>query len=84
MLAHVQVSDFVIGSASTPDRAVPGDGDIPLARILGRVLAAGYRGAFEVELVGPRIDSEGYPGAIRRSVAWVNQLLGELDPTRDA
>jgi len=84
LLAHVQVSDFVIGSLCTPDRAVPGDGDIPLARILGGVLAAGYKGAFEVEMVGPRIDAEGYAGAIRRSVAWMDQLLAELDPTRDA
>ncbi len=84
LLAHVQVSDFVIGSLCTPDRAVPGDGDIPLARILGRALASGYQGAFEVEMVGPRIDAEGYAGAIRRSVAWMDQLLAELDPTRDA
>jgi sugar phosphate isomerase/epimerase len=84
VLAHVQVSDFVIGSLCTPDRAVPGDGHIPLARILDRVLATGYRGAFEVEMVGPRIDAEGYDRAIRRSVAWMDQLLAELDPTRDA
>jgi hypothetical protein len=48
------------------------------------VLATGYRGAFEVEMVGPRIDAEGYDRAIRRSVAWMDQLLAELDPTRDA
>ena len=36
VLRHVQVSDFVIGSLSTPDRAVPGDGDIPLERIVRR------------------------------------------------
>lgn len=84
LLAHVQVSDFVIGSPCTPDRAVPGDGDIPLARILRWVLATGYEGAFEVEMVGPRIDAEGYDAAIRRSVAWMDQLLAELDPTRDA
>ena len=36
VLAHVQVSDFVIGSLRTPDRAVPGDGDIPLGRIARR------------------------------------------------
>ena len=28
----VQVSDFAIGTLSTPDRLVPGDGDIPLER----------------------------------------------------
>jgi sugar phosphate isomerase/epimerase len=80
VLAHVQVSDFVIGSLCTPDRAVPGDGDIPLARILASVLATGYQGAFELEMVGPRIEAEGYDGAIRRGAAHLDQLLRDLAP----
>ncbi len=80
VLAHVQVSDFVIGSLCTPDRAVPGDGDIPLGRILAAVLAAGYQGAFELEMVGPRIEAEGYDGAIRRGAAHLDQLLDDLAP----
>ena len=62
----VQVSDFAIGTLSTPNRLVPGDGDIPLERILGQVLAAGYEGCFDLELIGPRIDEEGYASACRR------------------
>ena len=30
----VQVSDFAVGTLSTPNRLVPGDGDIPLRRIV--------------------------------------------------
>jgi sugar phosphate isomerase/epimerase len=78
VLALVQVSDYAIGTTSTPDRLVPGDGDIPLERILGQVLAAGYQGAFELELVGPRIDDEGYASAITRSVQRLGELLDEL------
>jgi sugar phosphate isomerase/epimerase len=78
VLAHVQVSDFVIGSLCTPDRAVPGDGDIPLARIVRAVLDAGYTGAFELEMVGPRIEEEGYAPAIRRGVDYMGALLDEL------
>jgi sugar phosphate isomerase/epimerase len=78
VLAHVQLSDFVIGSLSTPDRAVPGDGDIPLGSIIGVVLASGYRGAFELEMVGPRIEDEGYEMAIRRGVAYLDALLAEV------
>jgi sugar phosphate isomerase/epimerase len=74
-LALVQVSDYVIGSLSTPDRAVPGDGDIPLARIVTHLLAAGYDGAFDLEMVGPRIEAEGYRTAIVRGVAYLDQLL---------
>lgn len=78
LLRLVQVSDYAIGTTSTPDRRVPGDGDIPLARILGQVLAAGYEGAFELELVGPRIDAEGYASAITRSVERLGDLLADL------
>ena len=55
----VQVSDYVLGDRTAPCRAVPGDGAIPLERILGDVLDAGYGGVFDLELVGPRIDAEG-------------------------
>jgi sugar phosphate isomerase/epimerase len=78
VLEHVQLSDFVVGSLCTPDRAVPGDGDIPLERIVAAVIDAGYRGAFELELVGPRIEHEGYERAIARSVAYLDALLERL------
>jgi sugar phosphate isomerase/epimerase len=77
VLAHVQVSDFVIGSLCTPDRAVPGDGDVPLERILSVLVDGGYRGAFELELVGPRIEDEGYRSAIARSVEHLDRLLAQ-------
>jgi sugar phosphate isomerase/epimerase len=77
VMAHVQLSDFVVGSLCTPDRAVPGDGDIPLARILEHLDAAGYSGAFELELVGPRIEDEGYASAIARGVAYLDALLAQ-------
>jgi sugar phosphate isomerase/epimerase len=80
VLAHVQLSDFVIGSLSTPDRAVPGDGDIPLEAIVRTVVASGYAGAFELEMVGPRIEDEGYAAAITRGVAHLDRLLGQASP----
>jgi sugar phosphate isomerase/epimerase len=78
VLRLVQVSDFSIGTLSTPNRLVPGDGDIPLERIIGAVLEAGYTGCFDLELIGPRIDDEGYASAIRRSVDWLTDLLTRL------
>jgi len=74
----VQVSDFVIGTLDTPNRAVPGDGDLPLERLLGHVLDAGYDGAFDLELLGPRIEAEGYDAAIRRSVERLSEILDRL------
>jgi sugar phosphate isomerase/epimerase len=75
LLRLVQVSDYVIGTLCTPDRAVPGDGDIPLARMLGLVRSAGYDGVFDLELMGPRIEAEGYELAIPRAISALSGLL---------
>lgn len=69
-VAHVQLSDVVLPSHRTPDRAVPGDGHVPLVRLLGALRRAGYDGAVELEMVGPRIEAEGYEPAIRRALTW--------------
>src|SRR6476661_11241228 len=75
VLRLVQVSDYAVGTLSTPNRLVPGDGDIPLPRIVGDVLAAGYPGCFDLELIGPAIDEEGYETAVPRAVARLTELL---------
>ncbi len=74
----VQVSDYVLGDRSTPCRAVVGDGAIPLERLLGDVLAAGYTGVFDLELVGPRIDAEGNRAATRRAAENLSAILTRL------
>jgi sugar phosphate isomerase/epimerase len=79
-LQLVQVSDFAVGTRSTPNRLVPGDGDIPLARIVGQVLDAGYQGCFDLELIGPAIDAEGYDRAIPRAVDRLAELLAAGPP----
>jgi sugar phosphate isomerase/epimerase len=78
-LRLVQVSDFRVGTRATPDRLVPGDGDIPLRRILETVLEAGYGGSFDLEVIGPAIDAEGYDSAVPRAVRALEVLLAELD-----
>jgi sugar phosphate isomerase/epimerase len=74
----IQVADYVYGDRSMPGRAVPGDGAIPLARILGWALEAGYTGGFDLELVGPRIDAEGRLAAARRAADRLGALLDDL------
>jgi sugar phosphate isomerase/epimerase len=78
-LRLVQVSDFRVGTRSTPDRLVPGDGDIPLRRVLATVLEAGYGGSFDLEMIGPTIEAEGYDRAVPRAVRGLAALLAELD-----
>lgn len=74
----VQVSDYVLGDRCTPCRAVPGDGVIPLERLLGQVLDAGYEGVFDLELVGPRIEAEGARAATRRAAENLSEILTKL------
>ncbi len=74
----IQVSDYVYGDKSLPARAVPGDGTIPLQQILGWALEAGYEGAFDLELIGPRIEEEGCLESIRRSGENVGKILQSL------
>lgn len=71
----VQLSDYRIGTTSTPHRLVPGDGDLPLARMIGQLEAAGYTGDYDLELIGPAIEAEGYEYAIPRAVAEATRLL---------
>lgn len=74
----VQVSDYVLGDRTAPCRAVPGDGAIPLERLLGDLLEAGYQGLFDLELLGPRIEAEGPAAATRRAAERVSEILDRL------
>ena len=74
----IQVSDYVFGDRALPCRAVPGDGVIPLERLLGWALEAGYQGAFDLELLGPRIDREGHLAATRRAADALGEILTRL------
>lgn len=74
----IQVSDYVYGDRALPARAVPGDGALPLQQLLGWALDAGYRGAFELELLGPRIEREGAVTAVSRAAQVLQRMLGEL------
>lgn len=77
-LGLVQVSDYVPGDRAAPCRAVPGDGAIPLEALIGDLLAAGYEGLFDLELVGPRIAGEGAEAAARRSGEALSAILTHL------
>jgi sugar phosphate isomerase/epimerase len=73
-----QLSDFVIGTTETGNRVVPGDGDIPLERLVALVLDAGFEGSFDLEVFGPRVEEEGYPSSVRRAVERASELLDRV------
>jgi len=73
-IALVQVSDFKVGTLRASDRVVIGDGDIPLRRICGALAAAGYDGWYDIELLGPAIEAEGYEAVVPRAIAAFRAL----------
>jgi sugar phosphate isomerase/epimerase len=78
LVGITQISDFVIGTTETGNRVVPGDGDIPLERLLAMVLDAGFEGSFDLEVMGPRVEEEGYHSSVRRSVERASDLLDRV------
>ena len=80
-IASVQFADALFGTPQEPSpggRAVPGDGDLPIADFFRAALDAGYTGAFELEMVGPKIEAEGHASATRRAVEQASALLQEV------
>ena len=80
LIAHVQLSDMTRGSRALPCRAVPGDGDVPLAAVVRWLLDAGYPGVFDCELNGPAIDAIGHHAAAAQAANWLDKLLADHDP----
>jgi sugar phosphate isomerase/epimerase len=78
LVALVQIGDYRLGTFDIPGRAAIGDGDIPVERLLKMVLNAGYDGPFELEILGPAIEQEGYRRAILRSVERAGEMLQRL------
>lgn len=73
-IAVVQVNDFKVGTMAASDRVVMGDGDIPLRRICRALADAGYDGWWDIELLGPRIEAEGYEAVVPRALAAFESL----------
>ena len=73
--AIVQVSDYVYGDRALPCRAVPGDGAIPLDRLLPAIVSAGFAGTFDLEIIGPRLQSEGVENGLTRAANAIGGIL---------
>jgi hypothetical protein len=46
--------------------------------LMHEVLDAGYEGVFDLEVLGPLIEQEGYDSAVRRGAASASALLTEM------
>jgi sugar phosphate isomerase/epimerase len=57
------------------DRSPLGCGAIPLREIVSSLRAAGYDGYYDVELIGPEIETADYHDLLRRSKETFEQLI---------
>ena len=74
-IALVQVSDYVYGDRGLPCRAVPGDGAVPLDRLIATILRTGFTGWFDLEIIGPRLQAEGEEAGLRRAADVIGKIL---------
>jgi sugar phosphate isomerase/epimerase len=75
LTALVQVSDYVYGDRGLPCRAVPGDGAIPLDRLIPAIVRAGFAGRFDLEIIGPRLQAEGEEAGLARAAGRIGAIL---------
>lgn len=73
--ALVQVSDYMAGDRALPCRSVPGDGIIPLKRLIPLIHATGFNGHYDIEIFGTRVSAEGELAALARAVMRLNALI---------
>jgi sugar phosphate isomerase/epimerase len=77
-IALVQIDDVVIGGPGRPGpggRVHIGEGELPVQRLLQYVLATGYQGPFDLEVLGPVVEAEGYEASLRRGVELASAFL---------
>lgn len=73
--AIVHVGDGRHPQDGEQDRCVLGEGEVPLAEIVRGLLAEGYDGHFDIELMGVDIERSDYFDVIRRSKQWFESLV---------
>lgn len=74
LLGLVQLADWV--AAEDRPRAVPGDGDLPLERLVAAILDSGYTGFFDIEIhTEPGVEPA---RTVTRATAYVSGLLDRL------
>jgi sugar phosphate isomerase/epimerase len=74
-IALVQVADYVYGDRGLPCRAVPGDGAVPLDRLIPAIVRTGFTGWFDLEVIGPRLQADGEEAGLRRAAERIARLL---------
>ncbi|MCE9527051.1 MAG: sugar phosphate isomerase/epimerase [Planctomycetales bacterium] len=80
-LALVQLADSKLPPSREPNRCRLGDGKLPISDILRTLAQAGYRGDYEVELMGEEIEISDYGDLLAHSQTAFAGLLAAAAKT---
>jgi len=72
----VQVSDYKRATMRTMDRALLGQGILPLRAMIHALEDGGYRGWYEIEIISEDVDQMGYERVLRHTRRAMTRLLG--------
>lgn len=73
-LKSVTLSDGPVKRRSREPMAVPGDGQIPLTELVGRLCDAGYKGTFDCRVIVPQLSAVQYRPLLARCKAAYARL----------
>ena len=74
-IALVQLGDAKEPPQGEQDRCCLGEGVIPLSRLVSSLEAAGYRGYYELELMGEEIEAADYGEVLERSKRVYSEIV---------
>ena len=75
-VAIVHLGDAKRRPHGEQNRCLLGEGMIPIAEMVAALLDGGYKGFFDVEILGEDIEQYGYTEILARSRATFSQLIG--------
>lgn len=76
-VAIVQLADRRTAPSADQDRCPLGEGVVPLGEIVSSLIAGGYRGDFDIELIGCDVERDNYVSLIEQSRAFASKLLAD-------
>ncbi len=73
----VQIGDGRHPPQGEQNRCLPGEGELPLADIIGGLLEGGYNGYFEIELLGEELETLDYQQMLTTSTKTVSDMIAQ-------
>ncbi len=69
----VHLCDMAVGEVDTDQRVLPGEGSLPLSRLVAHLVQGGYQGAWEFEVIGTRMAA---PNVLEDALESCRRLVG--------